>query len=174
VDLEALVGTLGGRNDRCIADERVVNARVRDQVSLELVQIHIQGTIETERGGDRANNLGNQAVQVLIGGSGDVQISAADIVHSLVVYQESTVGVFNGAVCRQNCIVWLNDSSGDTWGGVDGELKLRLLAILGGKTFKKESTKARSSTTTKGVENQETLDGLAVICGVSLASYGEP
>lgn len=52
VDLEALVGALGCRDDRRVADQRVVDAWVRDQVSLELVEIDVQRAIEPERRGD--------------------------------------------------------------------------------------------------------------------------
>jgi hypothetical protein len=52
VDLEALVGALAGRDDRGIADERVVDTRVRDQVGLELVEIDVERTVEPKRRGD--------------------------------------------------------------------------------------------------------------------------
>ena len=65
MSLEALVGALSSRNDRCIADQRVMDSRVRNQIGLELIQIDIQSAIETKGRGDRADNLSNQAVQVL-------------------------------------------------------------------------------------------------------------
>jgi hypothetical protein len=66
VDLEALVGTLGGRNDRSIADQRVVDTWVRDKVGLELVEIDVEGAIESQGRGDGADDLGDQTVQVLV------------------------------------------------------------------------------------------------------------
>src|SRR5690348_6208383 len=50
-NLEALVRALGGRDDRRIADERVVDAGVGNQVGLELVQIDVEGAVEPQRGG---------------------------------------------------------------------------------------------------------------------------
>lgn len=47
MDLEALVSTLGSRNDRGIADDGIVDARVWDQVGLELVQVHVEGTVKS-------------------------------------------------------------------------------------------------------------------------------
>lgn len=47
-----LVGGLGGGNYRGICDKREVDAGVGDQVSLELVKVHVQGAVEAERGGD--------------------------------------------------------------------------------------------------------------------------
>lgn len=66
MNLEALMLALGGGNDGGVADERVVNTRVRDQVGLELVQIDIESTIESQGRGDGADNLSNQAVKMLI------------------------------------------------------------------------------------------------------------
>jgi len=50
------VRCLGGGNDWRVGDEREVDTRVWDQVCLELVQINVQGAIESERGGDGRNN----------------------------------------------------------------------------------------------------------------------
>lgn len=96
--LEALVGALGGRNDRSIADQGVVDTRIGHQVGLELVQVDIERTIESQRRGDGADNLGNQAVEVLVAWAGNIQVAAANVVHSLVVNQEGAVGVLNRAV----------------------------------------------------------------------------
>ena len=65
VGLEALVTALGCGDDRRIADERVVDSGVRNQVRLELVQIDVQCAIKAERRRDRGDYLGDQAVQVL-------------------------------------------------------------------------------------------------------------
>ena len=89
---------LGSRDDGSVADERVVDARVGHEVGLELVEIDIEGTVEAEGGGDGADDLGNQAVEVVKGRAGDVEIAAADVVDSLVIYQEGAVGVLDGAV----------------------------------------------------------------------------
>ena len=164
---EGLVGRLGSRHDRSVTDERVVNTRVRNQVGLELVQINVEGTIESQRGSDRADNLSNQTVKVVITGTGNVQIAATDVVNGLIVDQERAVGVLNGAVGGQDGIVGLDDGGGDTRRWVDGELELGLLAILGSKTLKDESTKTRAGTTTEGVEDEEALERAAVICGSS-------
>jgi len=163
VDLEALMLALGGRDNGSIADQRVVDTGVRNQVGLELVQIHVQGTIKTQRRGDGADDLSNQAVQVIVGRARNIQTAAADVVNSLVVNKESTVRVLNGAVGRQNGVVRLNDGSGNTRSWVDGEFELRLLAILGGKALKEESTETRTGTTTERVENEETLERVAVV-----------
>lgn len=165
MDLEALVSALGSRNDRGVADERVVDTGVRDQVGLEFVEIDVQGTIEAQRGGDGADNLGDQAVQVIVRRTGNAEVAAADVVNGLIVDEESAVGVLNGAVSGENSVVRLNDGGGDGGSRVDGEFQLRLLAVLGSKALQEQGTETRASTTTKGVEDEETLERVAVVCG---------
>jgi hypothetical protein len=140
-----------------------VDTRVRDQVGLELVQIHVQGTIEAQRRGNRGHDLGDQAVEMLVAGTGDVQVPSADVIDGLVVDQECAVGVLNGAVRRENGVVRLDNGGRDTRGRVDGELKLALLGVLVGQTLEKESTETGAGTATKRVEDQEALEGLAVV-----------
>ena len=163
VDLEALVSALGSGDDGGIADQGVVDTRVRDQVGLELVQVHVQGAVEAERRGDGGDDLSDQAVEVLVVGAGDVQVAAADVVDSLVVDEESAVRVLDGAVGGENGVVGLNNGGRDAGGRVDGELELGLLSVVGRQALEKKSTEAGTGTATEGVEDQETLEGAAVV-----------
>ena len=81
------------RDDRGVCDQREVDTGVGDQVGLELRQVHIQGSVESERGRDRRDDLSDQTVQVGVGGSLYVQVPAANIVDGFVVYHEGTVRV---------------------------------------------------------------------------------
>lgn len=108
-NLEALVGALGSRDDGGIADERVVDTGVRDQVGLELVEIDVQGAVEAKRRGDGRDDLSDQTVEVLVARPGNVQIPAADVVYGLVIDEEGAVRVLNGAVGRENSVVGLNN-----------------------------------------------------------------
>lgn len=164
VHLEALVGALVAGDNRSVGDQRVMDTRVRDQVGLELVQVDVQGTVKAQTGGDGADNLSDQAVQVLIAGTRDIQVAAADVVDSLVVDQESTVGVFDSAVSGQDRVVGLDNGRGHLRGRVHRELELALLAIIRSKTLQEERAETGTSTTTKGVEDQEALKGGAVVC----------
>ena len=154
---------LGSRDNRCVTDKRIVDPRVGHQVRLELVQVDVESTIESQRRGNGADDLGDEAVQVLVAGTRDIQGALADIVDSFVVNQESAVRVLDSAVGGEDGVVRLDDGSGDTGSRVDGELELALLAVLGRETLEKESTETGTSTTTKGVEDQETLQGVAVV-----------
>jgi hypothetical protein len=134
-DLEALVGAAVAGDDRGVGDERVVDAGIWHQVSLELVQINVEGTVEAKRRGDGADNLGNQAVQVLVAGTRDVQVATANVIDSFVVHQEGAVGVLNGAVGGKDGIVWLDDCGRHTGRWVDGELELALLCVVSSKAL---------------------------------------
>jgi hypothetical protein len=108
-----------------------VNTRVWHQVGLELVQVDVKSSVEAQTGGDRADNLSNQTVEVLIVGTRNVQAATADIIDSLVVDEERAVGVLNGAVGREDGVVRLNDRGGHAGSGIHGELELALLAVVG-------------------------------------------
>jgi hypothetical protein len=121
-----------------------VDAWVRHQVGLELSQVNVELTVETERGRDGRNALGEQPVQVGVGGALDVEVAAADVIESLIVDQEGDVGVLKHGVCAQHGVVWLNNHGGDLRRWVDGELNLGLLAIVNGETVEEERAEART------------------------------
>jgi hypothetical protein len=108
---------------------------VRDKVSLELCQIHIEGTIKTERSRDGRNNLTNQSVKIGISWPFNVQVTTADIVNSLVVYHEGAIGMFQGSVGGEDGVIGLDHGSGHLRGRIDTELQLGLFAIINGETF---------------------------------------
>jgi len=80
------MGRLFSREERSVGGEREVNPGERYQVGLELVQIDVEGTPESERRCDRGHNLSDQPVQVGEAGLGDPQALLADVVNGLVVH----------------------------------------------------------------------------------------
>jgi len=102
--------------------------------------------------------LSNQSVKVGVSWSFDVQVTTADVVDGFVVDHESTVRVLQGGMGGQDGVVWFNNSGGDLWCWVDGELQLGFLSVIDGETFHKEGGESRSGTTTEGVEDKETLE----------------
>ena len=78
-------------------------------------------------------------------------------------YHEGAIRVLEGGVGRQDGVVRLNDGVGHRGRGVHAELELGLLAIVGGKALEDESTEARTSSTTKRVEDKEPLQTRAVV-----------
>jgi len=64
------------------------------QVSLEFSDVDVQGTIESEGGSQRGDNLSDESVQVGVGGSFDIELSSADIVDSFVIKHNSNISMF--------------------------------------------------------------------------------
>ncbi len=48
--------SLGGRDNWSVCNEREVDSWIRDQVGLELIEIDVKGSIETEGSGDGRDN----------------------------------------------------------------------------------------------------------------------
>jgi hypothetical protein len=107
--------------------------------------------------------LGNQTVEVLVSGTLNAEVAAADIVDGFVVNHEAAVGVLEGGVCGEDRVVRLDNSGGVLRSRVDTELELGLLAVINRETFHQKSTETRASTTTERVEDEETLQTSAVV-----------
>ena len=133
------------------------------QVGLELSDINVESTVESEGGSEGGDNLGNESVQVGVGWSLDVEVSSADIVDGLVVEHDGDIGMLKEGVSGQNGVVWLDNGGGDLWGWVDGETELGLLSVIDGKSLEEERSKTGSSATTDGVEDKESLETSALI-----------
>ena len=152
-----MISFLGG-DDWGVGGQREVDTWVWYQVGLELSQVDVEGTIESEGSSDGGDNLGNQSVQVGVGWSLNIQVSAADIVDGLVVDHEGAVRVFQGGMGGQDGVVWLNNSCGNLGSWVDGELQLGFLTVVDAQPFHKEGGEAGAGTTTEGVEDEESLE----------------
>jgi hypothetical protein len=107
--------------------------------------------------------LSNQSVEVLVVGKLNAQIALADVVDSLIVDHEAAVRVFERSVSGEDRIVWLDDRCSDLGSRVDAELELALLAIVNRQTLHQQGTKARASTATERVEDQEALKTAAIV-----------
>jgi len=79
-----------------------MDSRVGHQVGLELSDIHIQSSIESQRSSQGGDNLSDESVQVGVGGSLNVEISSADIIDSLVVQHDCDISVFEERVSGEH------------------------------------------------------------------------
>jgi hypothetical protein len=75
--------------------------------------------------------------------------------------------VFEEGVGGQDGVVGFNNSGGDLGGGVDGEAELGLLAVIDGESFEQEGAETGTSSTTDGVEDEETLETSALVSKLS-------
>ena len=162
-DSQLFVVSLFSRNDWSIGDQRKVDTWVRYQVGLELGQINVEGTVESKGGSDGGDDLSNQSVQVGVGRPFNVKVASANVIDGLVINHESTVRVFKGGVGGQDGVVRFDDSGGNLRSRVDGEFELGLLSVVNRETFEQESTETGTSSSSKGVEDEETLKTSAVI-----------
>eukprot|EP00331_Platyophrya_macrostoma_P022792 CAMPEP_0176436582 /NCGR_PEP_ID=MMETSP0127-20121128/18061_1 /TAXON_ID=938130 /ORGANISM="Platyophrya macrostoma, Strain WH" /LENGTH=92 /DNA_ID=CAMNT_0017819943 /DNA_START=15 /DNA_END=293 /DNA_ORIENTATION=- len=88
---------------------------VWDQVGLELSDIDVKGTVESEGSSQTGDDLSNKSVQVGVGWSFDIEVSSADIVDSFVIKHERDIFVLEEGVGGKNGVVWLNNGVGDLW-----------------------------------------------------------
>ncbi len=140
-----------------------MDARIGDQVGLEFGQVNVQSAIEAQRSRNGRDNLADQAVQVGVGWALDIQVAATNIIDSFVIDHESAVGMFQGGMGGQDGVVGFDDGSRDLGSRVDGKFQLRLLAIVDRKAFHQQGSETRASTTTKGMEDEESLKASALV-----------
>jgi len=157
-----VVGLFSG-DDGGIGGKHEVDSGVGDQVGLEFSDINVEGSVESEGGSQGRDNLGNESVEVGVGGSFDVQLSSADIVDGFVVEHDSDIGVFQEGVGGKNGVVGFNNSGGDLGGGVHGESDLGFFTVVNGESFEKKRSQSRSGSSSDGVEDHESLETSAVI-----------
>ena len=74
------------RDDRAVGSHRKMDTRVGHQIGLELIEVHINCTIESERCSDGGNDLCNQPVQVGVRWPRYVQVGFAQIIDGLIVH----------------------------------------------------------------------------------------
>ena len=156
-----------GRDNWGIGRKHEMDSWVWHQVGLELSNIDVEGTVESEGGSQGGDNLGNESVQVGVGWSLDIKVSSGDIVAGLVIKHDSDIGGLKEGVGGEHGVVWLNNSSGHLWGWVDGETELGFLTVVNGESLEEERSETGSGTTTDGIEHKETLETSALISKLS-------
>jgi hypothetical protein len=154
---------LFSRDDWGIRRQDEMNTWVWHQVSLELSDIDVQGTIESERSSQRRDDLSDQTVQVGVGWAFNVKRFSADVVDGFVVNHDSNISVLQKRVSGENRVVRLDNGGGNLRSWVDGETEFGFLTVVNGKTLQKERSETRSSTTTDSVEDEETLETSTVV-----------
>jgi hypothetical protein len=140
-----------------------VDAGVGHQVGLELGEIDVEGAVEAEGGSEGRHDLGDETVEVGVGGALNVKVAAAHVVEGLIIKAEGAVSVLKKRVGGEHVVVGLDDGGSDLGGGGHGEGKLGLAAVVDGKALEKERAKTGAGSTTSGVEDHEALKTSAVI-----------
>jgi len=71
--------------------------------------------------------------------------------------------VFKKGVGGKNGVVWFNNSGRDLGRWVDGESDFGFFTVINRKSFKKKRSESRSSSSSDGIENHESLESGTVI-----------
>ena len=140
-----------------------MNPWIWHQICLEFSQVHIEGSIKAKGSSDGRHNLSYKAVEVGIRGPLNIKVPAANIIDGLIIHHEGTVRVLQGGVGCQDSIIGFNHSCCNLGSRVDGELQLRLLAIVNREPLHEQRSEARSSATSKRVEEKEALQASALV-----------
>ena len=154
---ELLVVCLLSRDDGSVRGKHEMNSRVRHKIGLELGDIDIKSTVESERSSQGRDDLSNESVKIRVRGSLDIQGTSADIVDGLVIEHNGNIGVLEKSMRGKHAIVGLYNGGGNLRTRVDAESKLGLLSVVNGKSLGKKSSKTRSRTSSNGVEDEESL-----------------
>jgi len=136
-----------------------VKTRIRNKHSWEIVDVDVQGSLKTKRSGQRGDNLSNEPIEVLVRRTINVKRPTAHVVESLIIKIESKIRVFKEGMCGKHSIIRLYHSCRNLWRWSDGETHLGFAAEVNSKTLKKKGTKTGSSSSSSGMEDEESLKG---------------
>ncbi len=160
---EGFMEGLFATHEWCVRRDEHVETWVRHENRWEVVNVDVETPVETERGGERRNDLSDQSVEVGVGRTFDVERGAADVVERLVIKIEGEVGVLEEGVCGEHSIVRLHHSGGNLRRWRDGETHLGLAAEIHGQTLEEERSETGPGTSPSGVEDEESLESRAVV-----------
>ncbi len=108
-------------------------------------------------------HLGNEAVQIGVSGSLNVQIPAADVVDCLVIKHDSHIGVLQKRVSGEHAVVRFHHCSRNLGTWKHAHRQLRLFPIVDGQSLQQQGAQTWASATTHGVEHQESLQPRTVV-----------
>jgi len=144
-----------------------VDTWVWHKVGLELGDVHVKSTIESERSGQGRTDLSKKTVEVGVGWALNVEVAAAHVVESLVVHAEGHISVLKESVGGEHRVVWLDHSVSHlrSWG--DSERDLGLAAVIDGEALEEERSETGASSATSCVVAHESLEASAVVSELS-------
>lgn len=136
---------------------------IRDKISLELVQVDVKGTVESQRCGDAGHDLSDEAIKIRERRRGNVKLLLAYVINGFVINHERAVGVFKSGVGGQDRVVGFDDRCRGLRSRVDTELELRLFTIIGRQSLHQQGAETGTSATFS-------LDQLAVLSALGWSS----
>jgi len=150
-----LLRSSGGQGSE--TDHEEVESGEGDQVNSQFSQIRVKLTGESKTTGNSGHSNGNQMVKITVSGGGQFQGSETDIVKSFVIDDHTFVGVFNELMNGEGGVVGFNDGIRNFGGGNDGEGFHDSIGVFFSDFGDQKSSHTRSSTTSEGVGDLESL-----------------
>ena len=90
-------------------------------------------------------------------------MSSADVIDGFIIKDNSDISVFKKRMGAKNGVVWFNNRGRDLGGRIDGESDFGFFTVVNGKSFKKKRSESRSSSSSDGIEDHESLESGTVI-----------
>merc|ERR1719443_886563 len=81
----------------------------------------------------------------------------------------TVTSVCSRSECTQSTVVWLDHSCRDLWAGPNCEAQFGFLAVIHTEALKHKAPKARTCTSSAGIEHHETLQASAIVCKLANA-----
>ena len=104
--------------------------RIGNEIRLKLCQIRVERSVVAQTGCCGRHHLGHDAIQIQIARSLDLQLSATDVPHGLVVQHEVHVNILQKGVSGEHGIVRFNDATAHGRAGKNAPRQLRFLALF--------------------------------------------
>ena len=137
-----------------------VEAGEGNHVHGKLAEVAVELSREAEGAGGAANSSRHQVVEVTVGGGGQLEGTEADVVQSLVIEGEALVGILHKLMDGEGSIVGLHDGIRHLGGGDDGVGRHDAIGVFLSDLRDQEGAHTRSSTTTHGVGQLESLQAI--------------
>merc|ERR1719195_535537 len=148
---------------RSVGREHEVDSRIWNQICLKLCDVDIESTIEAQRCCQRGDDLGQQAVQIGVRWTLNVQIPATYVVECFIVVHDRDIGVFKQGMYTQHSVVGLNHRCCHLWACPHSETQLGLLPVIHRQTLQQQAAQARARPSTASIVDHEALQTSAIV-----------
>jgi len=132
----------------------------RNKVNSEFSEIGVELTWESDGAGNTWHGNRYEMVKITIGWGGKFKGSETDIVKSFIINNLNFISILNELMNWKGSVIWFDNGIRDFWGWEYGESFHNSVRIFLSDLWDKESSHTRSSSTTKGVCDLETLEAI--------------
>jgi hypothetical protein len=153
------LGTSGGEWSE--TDHEEMESWEWDKVDSKFSEIRVELTWESDRASNTRHSDRDEMVEITVGWGGKLKSSETDIVEGFVINDLDFVSIFDQLMDGKGGVIRFNDSIGDFGGWEDRESFHNSVWVFFSDLGDKEGTHSRTSTTTEGVGDLETLEAIA-------------